>query len=374
MVYFNYFIKCIIRKIVNLLFKPKFLFVFLLFLVLFGFAHSVFGADTSVNPTESDGNQVWQHDNLYQTLQNLQISWQDALINKLYALYSSNHAQAQAIASKIYNDLMYSKNSQRCILVYSIPEGWQVSTYAYADVKSTSEVNYIFGNMVFNLVPSVKATISYYDFINDDQLTGQKVGTQNMPRAFAYTMSTRWIDLWRDIGIITVATDEQELYILQRIYEVTANQKDYNQKFDNIQNSINQQGQNINNSLNNLNTTITDDNVNTDGLQFATDNTTNPTSDGFNTFFNTVYNAFCKTSSEPLSFTLPYINKSVTLNPDIVSDGMKQSGLGVVISLISSFYYFSVCLFIYKDITKIIDNLKSGNITSDCGNVKTEVL
>lgn len=52
----------------------------------------------------------------------------------------------------------------------------------------------------------------------------------------------------------------------------------------------------------------------------------------------------------------------------------KKCGLGVVVNLINSFYYYCVCLFIYKDINKIIEKLKSGDITADCGNVKTEVL
>lgn len=144
-----------------------------------------------------------------------------------------------------------------------------------------------------------------------------------------------------------------------------------------LNNSINQ-GNQLQQEQNQLqqeqNDFLKDDNVNTEGLEFATDDTVNPTSDGFNTLFNAVYNAFCTTSSEPLTITLPYINETFTIHPNIVSNGMRKAGLGVVVTLISSFYYFSVCLFIYKDISKIIDNLKSGNITSDCGNVKTEVL
>lgn len=146
---------------------------------------------------------------------------------------------------------------------------------------------------------------------------------------------------------------------------------------NNVNDSINQ-GNQLQQEQNQLqqeqNEILTDDNVDTEGLEFATDDTVNPTTDGFNTLFNTVYNAFCNTSSEPLTITLPYINETFTIQPNVVSNGMQKAGLGVVVSLINSFYYFSVCLFIYKDIAKIVDNLKSGNITSDCGNVKTEVL
>lgn len=119
---------------------------------------------------------------------------------------------------------------------------------------------------------------------------------------------------------------------------------------------------------------LTNDEVNTDELQFAQDNTNNPTSEGFNNLFTSIYNAFCTTSSSPLTVTLPFINQTFTISPNLVSNAMQKSGLGLIANLIHSFYYYSVCLFIYKDINKIIEHLKSGNLTADCGNVKTEVL
>ena len=84
--------------------------------------------------------------------------------------------------------------------------------------------------------------------------------------------------------------------------------------------------------------------------------------------------AFCI----PFETILGWIVKVLFINGNVIVNGslevLQKAGLGVIVTLINSFYYFSVCLFIYKDIGKIVDNLKSGNITSDCGNVKTEVL
>ena len=136
-------------------------------------------------------------------------------------------------------------------------------------------------------------------------------------------------------------------------------------------NQLQEQNNQIQQEQNDL---IKDDNVNSDGFQFATDDTENPTTDGFNTLFTSVYNAFCNTSSAPLTITLPFVDQTFSISPNLVSDAMQKSGLGVIATLIHSFYYYSVCLFIYKDINKIIEHLKSGNLTADCGNVKTEVL
>ena len=131
---------------------------------------------------------------------------------------------------------------------------------------------------------------------------------------------------------------------------------------------------NVDDSINNTTNTIKDDNVDTNGFQFATNDTQNPTTDGFNSLFTAVYNAFCSTSSAPLTVTLPYINQTFSIQPNLVSNAMQKSGLGFIASLIQSFYFYCVCLFIYKDINKIVEHVKSGNLTADCGNVKTEVL
>lgn len=168
---------------------------------------------------------------------------------------------------------------------------------------------------------------------------------------------------------------------LQRLNEKIDTTNDYLDSIDanvkDIRNAIivtNDKIDKTNEKLDTIDTSIKNDNVNTGDFQFATNDTQDPTTDGFNTLFTAVYNAFCSTSSKPLTVTLPYINQTFTIQPNLVSNAMEKSGLGFIVSLIQSFYFYCVCLFIYKDINKIVEHIKSGNLTADCGNVKTEVL
>ena len=69
---------------------------------------------------------------------------------------------------------------------------------------------------------------------------------------------------------------------------------------------------------------LKDDNVNTDNFEFATNDTNNPTEEGFNSLFTSIYNAFCNTSSTPLTITLPYVNKTFTIQPNLVSNAMQK--------------------------------------------------
>lgn len=86
-------------------------------------------------------------------------------------------------------------------------------------------------------------------------------------------------------------------------------------------NALQQQQNQLQQEQNNL---IKDDNVNTDGFEFATNNTDNPTEEGFNTLFTSIYNAFCNTSSAPLTITLPYVNETFTIHPNLVSNAMQK--------------------------------------------------
>lgn len=373
--YFNYFIKCVIRNITHRLCKPKTLLFILIFAVLLSFCSSAFAA-TAVDPTEWDTNLpgAEQHDNIYDTLRNIQIDYQNQFITKVYALYSINPTEWKTNIQYLFNDFTYAGSGQRGILVTFNDGVFYVSTYAYTEVyKNTSDSVYSFSNIHFNSTSFDSATVSRRYLTANNVFYGSsgEITTQTEPSAFFFVLSERWIDLFIDFGIITPNTDAE---ILSKLQELINRSNSSNTEIKDAIQEGNQLQQEQNQIQQEQNDLIKDDNVNTDGLRFAQDDTTNPTTDGFNSLFNTVYNAFCTTSSEPLTISLPYIDKSFTIQPNLVSNGMQKAGLGVVVTLINSFYYYSVCLYIYKDISHIIDNLKSGNITSDCGNVKTEVL
>lgn len=393
--YFNYFIKCIIRNIAYKLCKPKVLLTVLLCVIVLFFCFKSYGYCTEVpvdgtveiegtvttNPTENENGYIYQYDNQFLTLRKLQEQSQIGFINKMYVLYGNEGSQANAkyFASLLLNDLLYAGSGTRYPIVIETNDGFKIGTYSKADIypDGSGLYGYYFpyqdaqGSVHFENVSFSDVTVSwrYMTYNNSLYPVDGVVESYSTPSAFCNVYVENWVDMFIDFGLINSAQDNE---ILDKLNEIINNNQSSNIK-DAIDqgNQLQQENNQIQQEQNDI---LTNDNVETDGLEFATDDTTNPTSDGFNTLFNTVYNAFCNTSSEPLTITLPYINETFTINPNIVSNGMRKAGLGVIVSLINSFYYFSVCLFIYKDIAKIIDNLKSGNITSDCGNVKTEVL
>ncbi len=444
--YFNYFIKCIIRKFVNLLFKPKFLLSFLIVISLLfvlqitsraewtdddktaladqledirvalieqlndledinkntssisedvvvlrrtltSIDSGIYDVIQTLRTTNSSLDEISSQlstlltdiDNLNTSINNVYNKLDENQKELLTELEADNQAVLEelnmiresingteehldtfvdngVIESDVYNGNQYLKSIS---LNYQPKYTYKIKVY-YRQSDSASFAARVWATD--NVVPQ---KFHYDDYASNFEYmgtvpvgTGEYVFTYNVPSSnpkyiyFRVGFRVEKIEVYRSIkGIVESLNDSNSL------------QQEQNQ----LQQESNQLQQEQNDFLK-------DDNVNTDGLEFATDDTVNPTSDGFDTLFNTIYNAFCNTSSEPLTITLPFINKTFTIQPNIVSNGMQKAGLGVIVTLINSFYYFSVCLFIYKDIGKIIDNLKSGNITSDCGNVKTEVL
>lgn len=387
--YFNYFIKCIIRNIARLICKPKFLIIILLCVIVLLFCLENYGycAET-VNPSEFDGYSYIQHDNHFLTLQKIQENLQHQVIAKLYLIYgtSSGYENAKYVANQFMQGLLYSANGQRLPIVMESEEGYIFCTYAKNGVSAVSSDGYFtFPQFNSNTNKVVFDNVSYSStvvnrlkmgFNNSLYPDGGETVTLKAPTAFFNVMVPEWITLFQDFGLINNTTDSEIIRLLTQLVNSSSSANivgaiNEGNRLQQENNQLQNQGNQLQQEQNNL---LKDDNVNTDGFEFAKDNTVNPTENGFNSLFTSIYNTFCSTESKPLTITLPYINQTFSINPNLVSGAMQKAGLGVVTTLIHSFYYYCVCLFIYKDINKIIEHLKSGNLTADCGNVQTEVL
>lgn len=113
-----------------------------------------------------------------------------------------------------------------------------------------------------------------------------------------------------------------------------------------------------NEKLDNINTSITDDNIDDNTSTLPGDTTEDITSDGFNNIFTQFYDAFTKPGN-PVVITIPFVNKSFTINGVTVYAG---ADLGLVRSLIDLFWYFIISYFIVQDVGKKINKIKSGDI------------
>lgn len=130
---------------------------------------------------------------------------------------------------------------------------------------------------------------------------------------------------------------------------------------------------NIDSSIDDLNDNLTNSDINIniqDSL--PDDNTTDITTSGFDSIFNTIYNAFTVQNSKPLEINVPYVNKKFIISADTVYQGLN---LGIFEELFSLVWYFIVSLFIVKDISKKINQIKSGNFENiQTNNVKEDLL
>lgn len=353
-------------------YSKKILILFFIFLVLFSFCCKVHASPVDVNPTENNGDLkgVNQHDNIYDTLRNLQIDMQNDFITKMYALYSQDEVQWRANLTYIFNDLIYAGGpGQRGILVTSSEGTFRVSTYAYSEVFKEEDVTtYQFNNMTFSFVAHANVVVSrrYLTANNSFYGTAGEVTTEVVPEAFCFVMSERWIDMFKDFGILTTTTDTKILYLLQQIYATSGT--DVSAKLNDINNGIN----NVNSSVNNLNDTINNDNVNVDSSTLPGDNTNDITEGGFNNIFNQIYTTFTSGTSKDLVITIPFTDKSFTINAANVYGNVN---LGFVKTLIEAFWYFVISYFIVKDISKKINKIKSGDIEHvEENNIKEDLL
>lgn len=353
-------------------YSKKILILFFIFLVLFSFCCKAQAVPADVNPTENNGvlQGVNQHDNIYDTLRNLQIDMQNDFITKMYALYSQDEVQWRANMLYIFNDLIYAGGpGQRGILVNTSDGTFRVSTYAYSEVyKNKDVIAYQFNNMTFSFVAHASVVVSrrYLTTNNNFYGTSGELTTDVVPEAFCFVMSERWIDMFKDFGILNTATDNKILYLLQQIYATSGT--DVSAKLNDINNGIN----NVNNSVNNLNDSINNDNVNADASTLPSDDTTDITANGFNSLFDKIYTTFTSNVSKDLVITIPFTNKSFTVNSVNVYG---NADLGFVKTLIEAFWYFVISYFIVKDISKKINKIKSGDIEHvEESNVKEDLL
>lgn len=442
--YFNYFIKCIIRNITYKLFKPKFLFVILLtILILFGLKHFGYcalsdldyqmisdgfstitsnqgviitqlgniGVDVSdlqntLNSINTDISKIEENtSNTFDCLVSIyqQINTLNNNITSLMNTVNSNHEelinQLKSDNEKVLNELeeiksiligntetfnnfyfksngdlwfdTFAGTSNNSKIAYSsnaTGEYYYYQLFKVQDLSTSSD--YVFekgytytitSNVVQNFAGTGNFYYTYDNISYNNEINYYYLGkfSQNS-LSFTFTPTRTgtinfFVDnfgpFWKDMCHYTI--------------ERTPNGSlsSINNGLNNVQDSINQQGENINNSINNSD-------INVDS-SLPTSETNDITLEGFNSIFNTLYNAFTGTSSDVI-LPIPFTNKSITINYQNVFGGFN---FGVLSSIISAFWYFIICLFIVNDIKNKINSIKAGNIENvQTTNIKGDLL
>lgn len=117
--------------------------------------------------------------------------------------------------------------------------------------------------------------------------------------------------------------------------------------------------------------TITDSSVDV-STDLPKDTTQDITATGFDNLFGSIRNTFTTGRAQDLKVTIPFTNKSFTINSSNVYNGLE---FGIVGNLINTFWWFCVSSYIVHDIYKKINAIKSGNIDSiENTNIKESML
>ena len=104
---------------------------------------------------------------------------------------------------------------------------------------------------------------------------------------------------------------------------------------------------------------LKNDNVSVDSSSLPSDTSQDITEDGFNSIFQQIYNTFTSGASQDVVITIPFTDKSFTINANTVYGNVN---LGFIKTLIEAFWYFVISYFIVQDIAKKINKIKSGDI------------
>ena len=142
------------------------------------------------------------------------------------------------------------------------------------------------------------------------------------------------------------------------------------QNLINYQNNVTNNLTNINDSLTNTDITDSDDALAESGV--ITEDNEDITATGFDNIFNMFYNGI---TSNPVNIVLPipFTNKTIIIEPNYIRNALGNQN--ILLNLIESFWYFAVSLYIVKDIQKVIEKIKSGDITSSSDtNIKADML
>ena len=356
---------------------------FLLFFV-FLFCSCSFCAETNTNPTSGGGGTIGQqNDNEFQTLMDIQTAEQHRFILELYALKNSDN-NCKTLVTRIFNQFSGLGANGKFIYIKENFSGYSKRFDVYmaylADMKKSCQTAYIYGNQAFPNTTMLSGTFyliggvgengcfSYSDYSHTASLT--------VPFAFACSLSSEFVDLFKDFGLINNEQLAQILTALINCQNSLIVLRNQNTNLGNfVKNEGTQTREEIKNSTDKINDNINNNDtseIDTSGITNS-DTTVDITQDGFNSIFTTLQTYFTSNNGGSLTLNIPFVNKSITISKATVYGHFKQ--LSTVENLASVVWYFVISLYIVKQVQKMINKIKSGNLEDVVdNNIKADIL
>lgn len=336
--------------------------LFLLFIFIFLFCSLSLATEVNNNPTSGGGTSTaQQNDNEFMTLMSIQESVQNRFIFNLISRQGATGTEQ--LVDRIFQ--LFPKFGARGRFLY-IQENKSGNEYnylvyigLYEQLQRTCVNTYSIGNQAFSNTSVLRGnyylvggiTPNYCYVINDDNQTAPLT----VSFGESLVLSPSFMDLFTQYGKIT---DNNSSAISNTI----TNQANITR--EEIKNSTDK----INSNLNNNDVS----GVDTSGITNA-DTTVDITQGGFNSIFTTLQNYFTSNNGGSLTLTIPFVNKSIIISKATVYGNFKQ--LSTIENLASIVWYFVISLYIVKQVQKMINKIKSGNLEDVVdNNIKADIL
>ena len=357
--------------------------LFLLFIFVFLFCTCSYCAETNVNPTAGGGGTLaFQNDNEYMTLMSIQEAIQSRFIAQLYSRQSD--AQANALVQRLFVQFKSLGGDGKFLYIKENNSGaskqYEVYTSYTGSLTKKCVASYSYHNVVFPNCPVLSGEFYLVCGINENGCFSStnyiSTTTMTIPLACATCVYSGYVDLFHDFGLIH-SSEFTTYYNLLNSIKTLLQEQSYERM--EIANSIDSNGNKIKNSIeksttdinNNLNNNDTSE-IDTSGITNS-DTTVDITQDGFNSIFTTLQTYFTSNNGGSLTLNIPFVNKSITISKATVYGNFKQ--LSTIENLASLVWYFVISLYIVKQVQKMINKIKSGNLEDVVdNNIKADIL
>lgn len=321
--------------------------IFLFFVFVFVFSSFVFAYDGATSDA----------DNYVYDVQNTLAS---IFMFQLDRLISSNNS----LAIDCINDMKNTKDL--AIYFYT---GSPNSTYDMGFDSLASAIHhdnrihcFIYNTVDLSRLQADVLSLSYYGSFNMFGLNSNVVLYNRVNEYSKSYFTNQYYEL-------AVGNDVSQVYIPSALFGYTP--PIVFEYFNALKSDNQSELEHIREELKNINDSITDDTIpqNSD-LVLPSDDVQDITSGSFNSIFNNMRDTLTGDSENELVVEIPFTGKSF-----IISSKGFYPHLGIIGVLINSFWWFILGLFITKDLGKIINKIKQGDIENAVThNVKEDLL
>ena len=374
--YFSYFVKCVIRKIVNFIFRKDNFFKFccILFFVfcitkLFLQTPISYGATTSIEDTTYyDG---------YLANKNLMDKLQADLVTRL------TNCEQTELRDEL---LTYLNNSEYSVFTY------------YGEVQgSASNINALPANtMYLNIIiaknDNYNRTITYQNWNNNGDIACGSITFKGdffrfafIDNTLVYRENTPTNFLFYYPSYLTNYRSEFFTSYIINYFKISSD--DIGEIIQNTTNTIIESNQQVQNSVQEQTNTIkqqqeflTSNTVSDDSFVLPEDDTNDTTGvdDEINFIFDDIMNKFTDTSSNnSITLTFPFTNQTFDISYASVYNGVfeRNNSMAYLKRIIQLGYWYIIAVFVVKDISNKVNKVKTGDIDKiQTGNIKEDLL